>query len=382
MIADIANIFTKKGHIVEDVCLSGHAEIMGKKRGDIQYLNADRWSGFIADGKSSVFYEEYKDKLSDVDAFIVCYPPAFVRLYEKFNKPVIMDIPIRFDYCMAGDENTFNDYVRFIRDGVDCGKIILVANSKYDKLYTENFVDREVAHIPSLCKYTGNNYNYDNAEFRQALYTCHYNENNMPIDKDRCINKNMILHFGYKWSELLKFSGMVHFPYNISTMSIFEHYTANIPLFFPSKKFILEHYKSSIDFIDYITENHRNGIQFDYKGRYVWLDQVSWNFVFNQQNKSIAKGRSDIDLNDYKSLDTVKTWLDNADFFDEEWMPHITYFDSFDDLNSVLDNCNFKDVSNKMYLKNIWREREILKRWDTVINKVKDYNEKFTSSRS
>ncbi|MCJ7767674.1 hypothetical protein MUP79_04735, partial [Candidatus Bathyarchaeota archaeon] len=34
--------------------------------------------------------------------------------------------------------------------------------------------------------------------------------------------------------------GIIHMPYECSTMSIFEQYSANVPLFFPSKSFLKE----------------------------------------------------------------------------------------------------------------------------------------------
>ena len=57
-------------------------------------------------------------------------------------------------------------------------------------------------------------------------------ENNNLIQKNNFINQN------YKWEDLYKCKAMLHLPYEISTMSIFEQYSANIPLIFPSKVFL------------------------------------------------------------------------------------------------------------------------------------------------
>lgn len=378
VVADMKNLFEPQEHVFDDICLSGHAAIMGRKNeiDSVPYLGHENWSGFIGRRDWTRFKNEFNERVRDVDAFVVCYPPAFVYLYQEFDKPVIMNIPIRFDYCMNHDIDVFNHYVDFIRNGVDRGKIILVANSLFDKHYTENWVQREVEHIPSWCGYTGMRYDVDKVEYPDTyLYSTHYPRNNMPLEK-HIVCKNYALNFGYPWDALTLVSGMIHFPYNISIMSIFEQYTAGIPLFFPSKKFILELYEQNLDFIDRITTEHKAGRQLDYEGRVIILDQVSWNFVFNREPKSICSGQLKIDPNNYKSMDTIKWWVDHADYYDTTWMPYIQYFDSFEELNEVtkrLTSEQLNDISNKMCAYNPIRKTQILRRWDGVLERAKEY---------
>ena len=44
------------------------------------------------------------------------------------------------------------------------------------------------------------------------------------------------------WEHLYSYRGIIHIPYNISTMSIFEQKAAGIPLFFPNKSKIIKSY--------------------------------------------------------------------------------------------------------------------------------------------
>lgn len=45
----------------------------------------------------------------------------------------------------------------------------------------------------------------------------------------------------YAYADLVKHKAIVQpAPYQLSTMSIFEHYRMEIPLFFPSQKFLVE----------------------------------------------------------------------------------------------------------------------------------------------
>ena len=42
------------------------------------------------------------------------------------------------------------------------------------------------------------------------------------------------------WDEIYQRQGMIHFPYEMSSMSIFEQYSAGVPLLFPTKRLLSE----------------------------------------------------------------------------------------------------------------------------------------------
>ena len=98
-----------------------------------------------------------------------------------------------------------------------------------DKDYIELGTSVPSRYIPSLCKYT-------------KAY--HYPK----IDKAIIMGKNIFKTSEYliekpdkiSWNDLYSYKALVHVPYEISTMSIFEQYSAGIPLFFPSRKFYEE----------------------------------------------------------------------------------------------------------------------------------------------
>ena len=53
------------------------------------------------------------------------------------------------------------------------------------------------------------------------------------------VDKDAALERGYKWQEVADYKGVIHIPYNASTMSLFEQYASNIPLFFPTLEFLM-----------------------------------------------------------------------------------------------------------------------------------------------
>jgi hypothetical protein len=340
IIADMIKIFGDLGHEITEWSLSNHTWVFNKQRSNIPMLDNGKWTKITPQQYSDEFYSTYKDKLSDYDAFIVTYPPPFALLYKHFNKPIIINNPIRYEWPFSFRKNDWEYFNDYLKDGVDTGKIILVANNLHDKKYMEDFIGREVQHIPSICDYYGDYYNPTKEEF------IYYSKGEMPE-----INSNLIVHKDkifktHKHSDLTKFKGIIHFPYQISYMSIFEQYTANIPLFVPTKDFLIELYK-----------NKKPGI----------LKEMSWNSDYNNQSKSFIEYKKPHDPNDYLNVDSVYHWLQYADFYDTNWMPHIIQFNSFEHLKELVDTTDTNDVSNKMKLFNSKRKSLIYNMWDNLI---------------
>ena len=141
------------------------------------------------------------------------------------------------------------------------------------------------------------------------------------ISNQNLIQNDKICH-PYCWQDLFAFKGIVHFPYNISTMSIFEEYSANVPLFFPSKNFL-------------------RTLQTIYPDKI--LNQLSFYQVFN-----LIPPTALLDLNNINDRNVLNIWVASADFYDEENMPYIQYFDSFDHLEELLKTVDCKEISQKI----------------------------------
>jgi hypothetical protein len=134
-------------------------------------------------------------------------------------------------------------------------------------------------------------------------------------------------------------------------MSIFEHYTANIPLFVPSLNFMLELFK----------ENNKNGV----------LSELTWNQVFNMPSGSILfKTIKSDDPNNFDDIKNMKNWIELSDFYNEDWMPHINYFDSFDDLKNKIKTVDLDSISKKMQEFNLRRKILILDKWRNLVNRL------------
>lgn len=332
VIADLEKIFNELGHTVDINYLSNHSWVFNKVPNNNFNIKQSNWKN-IDKKMCDDFYEQNKKLLDKYDGFIVTHIPALSLLYEKFNKPIIFVASTRYEYPFTNDLNRcmwFNNYIN------NNNNIIHIANNLYDKWYCEQFLDINFKHIPSLCDYTNSKYNKQND--LNLLYS-----KNIDIKDSKIINKNSLGN--YIWSDLSKYKSIIHIPYNTSTMSIFEQYTANIPMFFPSKKLLYELTKNNISFTE-----------------------ISYSQVLGTQQKSISKFKNNIDPNIISS-DLINKAIELSDFYNDD-MNQILYFDDVEDLKFKINNINFEGVSDNMKLHNEKRKKQIYDNWRRVIENI------------
>jgi len=346
VISDIKRIFADLGHQVDDWTLSGHSWAIGRTRDSVDIINHENWHDLNKE-MCDDFYERYKDELSKYDGFICTYAPSFCLLFEKFNKPIITVAPIRYEAPFWDDRERWEWYNNYLREGIDSGLIVPVANNKVDKKYCETYTEREWAHIPSLCEYTESFYSPKHSSF---LYSSLFPMETMHYDA-AIRNKQEALKPGYKWPELTEYKGIVHIPYTCSTMSIFENYTSCMPMFFPS--------------IDFMTQLRKTF------GSLGVLNQLSWREVRQlKPGSEIVLPPGAPDLNDYGNTAAERPWIELSDFYDKEWMPHLKYFDSFPHLSEMIRTTDLNQTSQDMENFNKIRKQKIYKLWEDVLKNV------------
>jgi hypothetical protein len=345
--ADIRNIFNYFGHTVHELSLSAHAGLLGRPVSNLQMLSGDAWCSTIHNRKFDEFYDLYKDRFHDYDGFICCYPPIFSMLYKKFNKPIIIQIPVRYECGADCNGDLWEEFNQYLRDGVDNGMIFLCANNRYDQKYAQELIEREIKWVPSLCEYTGMRYNPVNSQF---LY---YASFRIKDDSGRMIKKHDAMPGGHAWQNVGDYSGVFHYPYNVSTMSIAEQYMACIPLFFPTKRYLMKMWLENIRV----------------------LDQISWQQQRNEHahTHTIIKNRFEYDPNNFRDFNCVSHWIDYADFYNNQLMKNINYFDSQDERNELLsmDRDKLIEISRKMRTENNIRRMVVYHVWTKILENIK-----------
>jgi len=226
VISDIKNIFESLGHEVDHWSLSGHKWVFDFPSCESPIINSSNWQS-LDERMVEDFYNFHRKDLDSYDAFICAYPPCFLKLYEKFNKPIIVVAATRYDHPYTNDQKKLD----WLEDSLKNNKnLILIANNQFDQKYCEHFLGNKWEWIPSLCDYTKSKYN---PKKEQSILFSKFNTD---------LGSN-VLHQSslgdYSWKDLYSYKSIIHIPYNISTMSMFEQYQAGVPLNIPSLDFLL-----------------------------------------------------------------------------------------------------------------------------------------------
>lgn len=340
VIEDFKNIMNELyGDKIEIVnwSISSMNWVFNKDIANVDIINQHTWKN-INEELIENFYNKYFDYLSKFDGFIVTHTPVFCLLYEKFNKPIILINSCRYEQPFSWTNNiklwdTLNIKLKYMYDK---NQLTVISNNKADKEYLKLGTGIDSILIPSLCLYTNLKYNPTND------ICVIYNNNNINIpENNKLKHKKTVLKDNYSWENLYSFKGIVHMPYEISTMSLFEQYSANIPLFFPSKQFLKK-----------LISN-----KYYFQSRYNKINNYN-----NAYHPKLNKALDDVSWIDF--------WIDNADYYDSDNMNYIIYFNSFDELNDLINTTDLNNVSNCMKYHNNLRIINAKEKWKNIINKL------------
>jgi len=359
VIGDIKQVFRSLGHEVTDWSMSAHTWILGRPVDKIDVVNENTWKA-IGPEMCDAFYERYRDELALYDGFIVTHTPCFAMLYEKWKKPVICVASTRYEHPFSHDRAAWEKLNEFLRRQIDDGLIIPVANNKYDADYAEYFTQRSWRVIPSICDYTNAPYTGTRQEslyyskLKQVPSGCNL------LSRAQLTKRSLMTRIarrlgiqlgslGYSWSDLSEFRSVVYIPYNASIMSIFEMYTCGIPMLFPSEEFARKLYIS----------HKKDGV----------FSELSYNQVRGLPSGSVIASAS-TDPNNFEDDQLMSHWIAKSDFYDADNLRHLVYFDSFEELPSLLKTLDPQEIHRKMMAHSQVRKARVYSAWAEVLDKV------------
>ena len=335
VIADVKHILKELyGDKIEIInwSISGHNWVFNQPSPQVDIINANTWRGIDID-MINKFHQRYDSFLETFDGFIVTHTPVFVLLYEKYGKPIIMVNSCRYEqpFCWNGDINMWNYLNIALKRMHDNKQLIAISNNIPDSQYLLAGTGVKSTHIPSLCLYT-------NATHNQIINKCVvYGDRNLFPAHDKLVPRP---HSGYKWQDLYSYKAIVHVPYEMSTMSIFEQISAGIPLSFPTKRF--------------------------------YLSCIAAGKM--QLGSRYARSVVPIQLKDF--YETLDKWIDGADYYSRDHEFEIKfayYYDSFKDLINLIEK--FKESEDTRKLRRKWlleRKARVHELWKTLIDPIID----------
>jgi len=319
----------------------------------------------------SEFYEFYKDQIEMnlVDAFVCFHPSAMCELYMPFNRSMIIIASTRYELSRFEPREWIKWNKNLIKISQD-PKNVIAANNLYDAEYIRYFTGINVTLLPSFCNYTNSVYNPKRKEFlvtsihSKSFESIFYELLQESLDRYYTDQIKIVplrtIYNNYEYSDLTNHPAIIHVPYQVSVMSLFEQYRMNIPLVFPS--------------LDLLTQWHyEHGL----------VSEKTW----DQTLAGIIPNRSNIkgvltnvpDPNNDRDRTAIRYWLNFSDFY--QW-PHIIYYESTDDLIKKLNTTNFAMISKRMKEYNKQFGKNLLQKWKQILDNIKRYSRKFRQINS
>lgn len=162
--------------------------------------------------------------------------------------------------------------------------------------------------------------------------------------------RDLYPHFEY--ADLANHPAIVVLPYQVSFMSFFEFYRMEIPLFVPSVALLTE-----------------------WQIKYNILHEKSWNSVFGRKHlrhsaipKSLhSKSAMKHDPNNDADRSALLEWLPLSDFYT---FPHVTTFDSWENLFDLVSSIDLRNISYHMHLYNEELKSSVTEKWRKFTNRV------------
>ena len=142
---------------------------------------------------------------------------------------------------------------------------------------------------------------------------------------------------------------IVHMPYQVSVMSMFEQYRMGVPLLFPSLAFLVR-------------------LQMDFAP----VSERTWARVWGKGavNASELPAHATVwwpDPNDDVHEQPLQFWLAKSDYY---VMPHIVYYSSWDDLLVKLVTTDFDAVSERMRQHSELTEAKLTRQWKGLLARM------------
>ncbi|CAF0809617.1 unnamed protein product [Didymodactylos carnosus] len=297
---------------------------------------------------------KYDTEMSRVNAFICFHPSAMCEVFMPFNKSLIIIATTRYELGRH-ESHRWHEWNKNLKIIAQNTTNVIAANNLYDAEYIRYFTGLNITVLPSLCDYTSMVYHptskniliapIHNEQFftlfslslNDSLKRLHSSIEIVPV---RTLYKNK-----YQYFQLIRHPAIIHIPYQVSTMSLFEQYRMQIPLFFPT--------------IDLLTEWHL---------KYRIVSERTWDNPARKMSRIKGVLKNVPDPNNEFDGEAVRYWLKYADFY--QW-PNIIYFNSTDDLIWKLSNTNLTHVSLQMKSYNRQVKEEVLQKWKVILDRIK-----------
>ena len=297
------------------------------------------------------FHREYPPNYPEMalaDAFATFHCFGHLELFEPYNKSIIAISTTVYQNCRS--PTRWNELNAHLYRVFSRREHVIGAVSHYHREYIRYFTGLTVDYLPALSLYTNASYapsptrrsflllaqkvgfvNQELGDLWESAFARAYDR--LPRRSLRFILDPLRMRYpAYEFADLAVHRGVVHVPYHVSTMSIFEHYRMSIPLFFPWKQLLLDwHLRYQLLYDRTIA---------GWFSRPTGSPQPahpSVNPPLAAHSASIPDPNADTDPR------ALRYWLSLADYY---VLPHISYFSSVEELVETLNTVTDQQLQN------------------------------------
>jgi len=231
---------------------------------------------------------------------------------------------------------------------------VLAANNRYDQAYVEHFTGVRPLYLPTLANYITARYRPLRGKPVLVARSHHELGRKLLRDVRRAAKGHAGLRVasieeaypgnaaggGYEYTDLASHPAIIIVPYTKSTMTFFELYRIGIPIFVPSLALLV-----------------RWELQ-----RHVMSERVYW-----KHTPSPLRAPFTPDPNSLQDRTALEHWLRLSDYY---VYPHVTYFDSAEDLAAKLAAADFGAIAARMRRHSAEMQPVMRAKWRAVLRKL------------
>ena len=287
----------------------------------VAIVGANTWK-LLSSQRIRRFQFIYGIFLRSFDGFIVTYPTAFTQLFLKFEKPILVICPTRYEIPYTDNPDLWKSLNLDLRDGISSGLVTLFVNSEAEKKYLKYYTGIESEVVHTVCDYITSKWSPKSADL--IFFSRSHPLSEQIIEETDGIwqEASQFLGPNYSWEKLMSVAGVFILPYNNNTMHFFELANAGVPVVVPSKDFLMRLWNSSVN----------SGV----------MSEISNFKVFSISTSGLA----DEDPSNYLSPVFKNYWINLCDFYDYTLMPNVSVIDSFSELLSFKPNKNLRSLTD------------------------------------
>jgi hypothetical protein len=370
--------------------IHGNVKFPSKYNHNLFMHNSPNKNLYEDDIKKMFQFYKADDSLSSSDAIICSHPFSMCEAFMPYNRTIIWIASHRYSLgrCSVDSWKRLNEHViESMKDNKNRPRNFIAAMSKYDVEYINYFTGLTPILIEPTGSYALEIGKRDKSLKAEILLGSTTHLSTMHINslmKSAKLNNYTVAHphrlYGkYKLEQVKDHSAVIIIPQTVHGQTFVEFYALGIPIFIPSIEFLI-----SLSTLQERTtsgrENCLKAQDYDKDGDHIHIktSEHIHHHAVHDKNHNISHITSTIypekSINSRHSKnpesddpDQLKYWLK---FSNHYYWPHVTYFNSFEELFLLIKTVDLNKIRNLMIVENEKRLSRSINSWIDLVTQI------------